>query len=190
MCSFKGGISVAFSKMSFSTLSCCKNLPLLIKKTLTPLKLVPKNRVNHSFQNCFDISCQHCMVWSLGEVCVQKWHTNYFFLCLVGFKTSTLTVYCLSSWFVHQKRKTYSNLCVLCWLSHPSWFPGPKYIPPSFWPRVTNHDFKSQMSKKYFLGNCFVTQLLHDVEKLRKKHKTFVEVIQRVWYVQHLGVIC
>ena len=73
------------------------------------------------------------------------------FLGVVGFKSSTLTVYCLSSWFVRQQRKTYSNLCVLCWLSHLSWFWGPKYISPFFWPRVTNHDVKSKMSKKCFL---------------------------------------
>ena len=73
------------------------------------------------------------------------------FLGVVGFKSSTLTVYCLSSWIVHQQRKTYSNFCVLCWLSHPSWFQGPKDIPPSFWPQVTNHDVKSKISKKWFL---------------------------------------
>ena len=61
------------------------------------------------------------------------------FLGVVGFKSSTLTVYYVSSWFIHQKRKTYSNLCVLCWLIHLSSFQGPKYIPPSFWPLVTNH---------------------------------------------------
>ena len=72
------------------------------------------------------------------------------FLSVVGFKSSTLTVYCLSSWFVHQKQKTYSNLCVLCWLSHLSWFEGPKYIPPSFWPQVRNHDVRSKMSKNWF----------------------------------------
>ena len=27
-------------------------------------------------------------------------------------------------------------------LSHVSWFPRPKYIPPSFWPRVTTHAVK------------------------------------------------
>ena len=42
-------------------------------------------------------------------------------------------------------------LWVLCWLIYPSWFQGPKYIAPSFWPRVTNHDVKSKISKKWFL---------------------------------------
>ena len=88
------------------------------------------------------------------------------FLGVVGFKSSTLTVYCLSSWFVCQQRKTYSNLCVLCWLSHLSWFWGPKFISPFFWPWVTNH-----------------------VEKLRRKPKIFVKVIRRFWYVQHVGLI-
>ena len=111
------------------------------------------------------------------------------FFGVVGFKSSTLTVYCLSSWFVHQQRKTYSNLCVLCWLSHLSWFQGPKYFPPSFWPWVTNHDVKSKISKSDFLCHCSFTQIVHDVEKLRRKPKTFVKVIQRFWCVQHAGLM-
>ena len=110
------------------------------------------------------------------------------FLGVVGFKSSTLTDYCLSSWFVHQQWKTYSHLCVLCSLSHLSWFQGPKYIPPSFWLWVTNHDFRSKDSKS-FLGHCSFTQLFHDVEKLRRKPKVFVKVIRRFWYVQHVGLI-
>ena len=77
------------------------------------------------------------------------------FLGVFGFKSSTLTVYCWSSWFVHQQRKTCSNLCVLCWLSHLSWLQGPKDIPPSFWPQ-----------KSYFLGHCSFTQLFHDLSLL------------------------
>ena len=73
------------------------------------------------------------------------------FFGVVGFKSSTLTVSCLSSLFVHQKRKTYSNFCVPCWLSHISGFQGPKNILPFFWPRVTNHDAKSKISEKWFL---------------------------------------
>ena len=81
-------------------------------------------------------------------------------MCVVGFKSLTLTLYCISSWFIHQQRKTYSNLCVLCWLNHQSWFQGPKYIPPSFRPRVTNHDIKSKIKKKSdFLGHCSLSQL-------------------------------
>ena len=122
--------------------------------------------------------------WQVA-VCVQKRHKMQF-LVVVGFKSSTLTVYCLSSWFVHQQRKTYSNLCVLCWLSHWTWFQGPKDIPPLFWPWVTNHDFKSKISKKWFQRSLFFfTQIFHDGEKLRRKPKIFVKVIQRFWYVQH-----
>ena len=68
-----------------------------------------------------------------------------------GFKSSTSTVYCSSFWFVHQQRKTYSNLYVICWLSHLLWFQGPKYIPSSVWLQVMNHDVKSKISKKGFL---------------------------------------
>ena len=101
------------------------------------------------------------------------------FLGVVGFKSSTLTVYCLSSWFVHRQRKTYSNLCVLCWLSNLSLFQGPEYIPPSVWLWVTNPDVKSKVQKSDFLGHWSFTQLFHDVEKLRRKSKIFVKVIQR-----------
>ena len=111
------------------------------------------------------------------------------FLCVVDFKSSILAAYCLSSWFVHQQRKTYSNLCVLCRLSHLSWFQGPKYIPPSFWPRVTNHDVKSKISKKWFLRSSLFYTFFHDVEMLRRKPKIFVKVIQRFWYAQYVGLI-
>ena len=112
------------------------------------------------------------------------------FFGVVGFKSSTLTVYCFSSLFIHQQQTTYSNLCVLCWLIHLSGFQGPKYISPSFWPRVTNHDVKSKISKKNnFLGHCSFTQLLHDVEKLRRKPKIFMKVIRRFWDVHHVGWI-
>ena len=43
--------------------------------------------------------------------------------------------------------------------------------------------------KSDFLGHCSLTQLFHDVEKLRRKPKIFVKVIQRFWYVQQVGVI-
>ena len=109
------------------------------------------------------------------------------FLGVVGFKISTLNVYCLSSWFVHQKRKTYSNLCVLCRLIHLSWFQGPKYIPPSCYVGLDSQIMmlckKCQQSD--FLGHCSFTQFFHDVEKLRRKPKIFVKIIQRFWYVQH-----
>ena len=109
-------------------------------------------------------------------------------LSLVGFKS--LTVYCLSSWFDHQELKTYSASFVLCGLGHLAWFQGLKYIPPSFWPQVTNHDNKSKKSwKSNFLCHCFFTQLVHDAERLKRKPKTFVKVIQRFWYVKHIRLI-
>ena len=110
------------------------------------------------------------------------------FFSVVGFKNSTLTVYCLSSWFAHQQLKTFSNLCDLCWPGHLSWFQGPKDIPPSFLPWVTNHDVKN-FKKSYFLDNCSFTQLFHDVEKGRRKTKIFEKVIQRFWYVLHVGLM-
>ena len=63
------------------------------------------------------------------------------------------------------------------------------YIPPSFWPLVTDDDIKSKCRKSDFLGPCSFTQLLNNVEKLRRKPKIFVKMIQIFWYVQHVGVI-
>ena len=49
--------------------------------------------------------------------------------------------------------------------------------------------FSQKCKKSDFLGHCSFTQLFHDVEKLRRKPKIFVKVIQRFWYVQHVGLI-
>ena len=46
-----------------------------------------------------------------------------------------------------------------------------------------------KFEKSDFLGYCSFTQLFHDVEKLRRKHKIFLKVIQRFWCVQHVGLI-
>ena len=43
--------------------------------------------------------------------------------------------------------------------------------------------------KSDFLGHCSFTQFVHDVEKLRRKPKIFVNVIQRFWYGQHKGLL-
>ena len=49
-----------------STLSCWKNFPLLIKNSDPPFSWSQKNRVDHSFQNCFYTWCQNYMVWLSG----------------------------------------------------------------------------------------------------------------------------
>ena len=46
-----------------------------------------------------------------------------------------------------------------------------------------------KFQKSDFLGHWSFTQLFHDVERLMRKHKIFVKVIQRFWYVQHGGLI-
>ena len=46
-----------------------------------------------------------------------------------------------------------------------------------------------KFQKSDFLGHCSITPPFHDVEKLERKHKIFVKVIQRFWYVQHVGLI-
>ena len=40
-----------------------------------------------------------------------------------------------------------------------------------------------------FLGYCPFTQIFHDVEKLVRKPKIFVKVIQRFLYEQHVSLI-
>ena len=55
--------------------------------------------------------------------------------------------------------------------------------------QVTNHGVKSKIQKSDFLGHCSFTQLIYDVEKLRRKPKIFVKVIQNFWYVQHVGLM-
>ena len=90
---------------------------------------------------------------------------------LVGFKSSTLTVYCLSSWFVHQELKLYSALSVLCGLGHLAWFQGLKYSPSSFWPRVTNHEVKSKNLKNWFLRSLLFYTTFSWFWKIEKKTK-------------------
>ena len=102
----------------------------------------------------------------------------------VGVIGSTLTVYWLSSWFIHQDLKTYLTLCILCWTSHLSWFLGPKYIPPSFLPRVTNHD----VCLKTSTSDVF-NRLLYNAEKLRRKSLIFLNYMRRSWYAQRVDVI-
>ena len=92
--------------------------------------------------------CQNCMVWWSGGCLCQETVYKMQFLGVVGFKSSTLTVFCISTWRVHQKLKTYLTLCVLYGLSHLSLFRGFKYISPPFLPRVTNHYVKSNILKK------------------------------------------
>ena len=111
------------------------------------------------------------------------------FLGVVGFKSSTLTVYCKAPDLFTNNGK-HIQICV------------------SFVDSVIYHDFrylsifhplfglKSQIMmlsqkcrKSDFLGHCSFTQLFHDVEKLRRKPKIFVKVIQRFWYVQSVGLI-
>ena len=112
------------------------------------------------------------------------------FLGVVGFKSSTLTVYCLSSWFVHQQQKRYFNLCVHCWLSNLSWFQGPKYSPPSFWLVVTNHEVKSKISKNLFLRSLlFYTTFFMMLKSWRGNLKYLWRSYKDFWYVQHACLI-
>ena len=45
------------------------------------------------------------------------------------------------------------------------------------------------VKKKYFLDHCLFTYLFHDVDKLRRKPKIGVKVIQRFWCVQCVGLL-
>ena len=46
-------------------LKCKCETPYFESEIIPTPKLGP-NRVDHSFQNCFDTGCQNCMVWSSG----------------------------------------------------------------------------------------------------------------------------
>ena len=46
-----------------------------------------------------------------------------------------------------------------------------------------------KFQKSDSLGLCSFKIFFHDVEKLRRIPKIFVKVIQRFWYVQHVGLI-
>ena len=116
-------------------------------KILTPPKLGSKKTVLIiAFRIALTLDVKTVWFGRQVALCVQKMQ----YLVVVGFKSSTLTVYCLNSWFIHKQLKRNSNLCVLFWLSHLSWFLGPRYFPPSFWPWVTNHDDKSKIKRKWF----------------------------------------
>ena len=114
-------------------------------------------------------------------------------LGVVGFKNSTLTVYCLSSWFVNQKLKTYTALFVLCRPSHLSWFQELKYMPPSVWLQVTNHDMKSKNFKKWFQilqqGNLYEIhgQTSFQPNNLENSNNNFIFWL-RIWLFGGLAV--
>ena len=114
------------------------------------------------------------------------------FLGVVGFKSSTLTVYCLRSWFVYQKRKTCSMYMsfVDSVIYHD--FQDLSIFHPlfGFKPQIMTLSQKCQ-KKNDFLGHCCFTQLFHEVEKLRRKPKIFVKVMQRfdlIWIWLTFGV--
>ena len=140
-----------------------------VKKILTPLNMVPKKPcwsglselLGHLMSKLYGLVVRWLFV-SRNGIKIQ-------FLVVIGFKSSTLTVYCLSSWFIHKQPKTYSNLCVLCWLSHLSWSQGPKYFPSSFWPRVINHDIKSKFLKKWFFRSFLFYTTFSWCWKVREK---------------------
>ena len=105
-------------------------------KILTTPKLNPKKTMTIiAFRITLTLDVKIVWFGRQVTVCVQKRHKNAIFGYSL-FKSSTLTFYCLSSWFIHQKLKPYLNMCVLCSLIHLLWFQGPKYIPPYFWLQV------------------------------------------------------
>ena len=92
-------------------LSLVEKTPTINKKFLPPPKVGPKITVSIiAFRIAWTLDVK--IVWFCCQVavCVKKWHKMQF-LCVVGFKSSTLTVNWLSSWFIHQQRK-HSQVCV------------------------------------------------------------------------------
>ena len=122
--------------------------PTLKKKFWPTLNLVTKRHVDLSFQNCLvffgivwfgrqvTVCVQKCYKnaifgWSL----FQKFNFNCFLLKLLIYSPSTKNIFKL--------------VCPL--LTQSSIIISRMFIPPSFWPWVTNHDVKSKISKKWFL---------------------------------------
>ena len=109
------GTSQAAAEYSLSL----KKPPTVNKKNLTPPKLGPKKAMSiTAFRIALTLDFK---LYGLVDqwLFVSRNGIKMQFLGIVSFKS--LTVYCLSSWFVHQQWKTYSNVCVLGWLSHLSW---------------------------------------------------------------------
>ena len=103
-----------------------KKPPTVNKKFWPPPKLDPKKNVSIIAFN-IALTLDVKIVWFDPQVaaCVQKRHKNPIF-GWSWFQKFNFTVSCLSSWFVHQKLKTYSILGILCWSSNISWSQGPK----------------------------------------------------------------
>ena len=112
-------------------------LSLLVKtshhkylKIWPPPKFIPQNTMLViAFRTALTPGFQK-KIWLSGQV--NKWQK---LLGVVNLKSSTLAVYCLSSWFAYQKQKQFSTLCILCGLILLSWLQGIKYISPCVWPR-------------------------------------------------------
>ena len=116
---------------------------------------------------------------------VSRKGTKMQFLGVVGLKSSTLTVYCFSSWFIHQQRK-HIQICVSfvdSFIFHD--FRDLSIFHPLFGPKSKIITLSPKFQKSDFLGNCSFTQLFHDVEKLSRKPKIFVKVIQRFWWAEY-----
>ena len=128
-----------------------KKLPTVNKKSWPPPKLGPKKTVSIiAFR--ITLTLDVTIVW-LGRhltVCVQKRHKNAIFGCS-RFQKFNFDCFLLKLLICSPTTENIFTFVCPCWLSHLSWFQGHKYIPPSFWLWVTNHDFKSKNSKKWFL---------------------------------------
>ena len=160
-----------------STLSPWKKPPTVNKRFWPLLNQVPKIPCWSKLSELLWLLMSKLDGLVVRRLFVSTTNIKMKFLDVVGFKGSNLTDYCLSYWFVYKKLNTYSALFVPWGLSHLLWFQGLKYIPTSFWHWVKNHDVNDS------LGHSSFIQLFYDVEKLRRKPKTFVKVTQRFWYV-------
>ena len=60
-------------------------------------------------------------------------------------------------------------------------FLGLKYIPPSFWPWLTNHDMKSKNFKKWFLRSLLFYTIFSWCRKIEEKTKNICEGYTKIW---------
>ena len=149
----------------------------------TPPKLGPQKIVSIiAFRIALTLDVKIVWFGRQVAVCVQNWHKNAIFGCSWSQKFNFDCLLLKSSWFF-TNNGTHNQICV------------------SFVDSVIYHEFRdrrifhplfgleSKFQKSDLLGHCSFTQIVHDVEKLRRKHKIFTKVIQRFWYVQHAGLM-
>ena len=120
-------------------------------------------------------------------VCVQKWHKNAIFGCSrfqkLNFDCLLLKLPICSP----TTENIFKFVCPLLTLSSIMISGTEGYSTLIL--ALSQKSLSQKFQKNDSLGHCSFTQIFHNVEKLRRKPKIFMKVIQRFWYVQHAGLM-